>query len=94
MQNKQRKSKFPSKLLAQVKQNDLERFKADYTEYNFVLEVVREAILCDIKALESTEESAELFGNPNWAEHQAFLIGQRKGLKATLKYLNINKGEG
>jgi len=86
------KVSIPSKLLAAVKQQDKERFKGDYTEYNFVLNVIRDAILQDLEDLASKEESEELFGKPNWNEHQAYLLGQRKAFKATLKYFN-NRGE-
>lgn len=75
---------IPSLLLAQVKPEDHLRFKQDYSEANFVLDVIREAIEKKIFDLATKEESELLFNEPGYLEHFISIIGQRKMAKELL----------
>ena len=71
-------SSLPSALLAQVKNTDLKRFTQDYSEANYVLDVIRAAIEKEIKILQTKEESETLLSDPGYLEHYVHMMGQRK----------------
>jgi len=75
---------IPSALLAQVKPDDHKRFKQDYHEANFALDVIRAAIEKKIYDLSTREESELLFQEPGYLEHYISIIGQRKMAKELL----------
>ena len=75
---------IPSALLAQVKPADQARFKQDYQEANFALDVIRAAIEKKIYDLSTKEESELLFNEPGYVEHFISIIGQRKMAKELL----------
>ena len=82
MTNKPRS--IPSALLAQVKESDVKRFKQDYYEANFALDVIRAAIEKKIEDLSTREESELLFSEPGYVEHYISIIGQRRMAKELL----------
>lgn len=75
------KATFPSALLSKVKKEDIDRFKQDYQEVNFVLDVIKEAIEEEYTKLLDQQESELLFQEPGYLEHYAHLMGQRKMAK-------------
>lgn len=78
------KQKINSALLACVKEDDKKRFLQDYKEANFVLQVIEQAIEKKLGTLETKEESPELFKDPGYVSHYAYLMGQRKMVKDIL----------
>ena len=82
---------IPSKLLAAVKPQDQTRFKQDYSEANFVLEVIKEAIIKEIILLQGKEESELIFKEPGYSEHYAHMMGQRQMAR---KLLNLFPKKG
>ena len=77
-------STIPSALLAQVKPEDVKRFKQDYKEANYALDIIRAAIEKKIYDLSTKEESELLFSEPGYVEHYISIIGQRKMAKELL----------
>ena len=84
--------KIPSSLLALVKPDDKERFIQDYSEANFVLEVIQQAIADKIGTLEDQEDDPKLFGEPGYVSHYAHIMGQRKMAKTILTLFPTKKG--
>ena len=78
------KSSIPNLLLTQVKSSDKARFKQDYQEANFVLDVMRDAIEAKLKEILDKEESELMFSEPGYTEHYAYLMGKRKMAKEIL----------
>jgi len=78
------KKSIPSALLAQVKPSDHTRFKQDYTEANFVLDVIKEAIEKKLELLSDREESESNFSEPGYVHKYTHLLGQRKMAKELL----------
>ena len=83
--SKTKSKAIPSALLALVKEMDLKRFKQDYAEANYVLDIIQEAIEKKIYALSTQEESELLFAEPGYYEHHISIIGQRKMAKELLQ---------
>ena len=79
------KQSIPSALLAQVKPTDVDRFKQDYSEANFVLDIIRAAIEKKVLDLSTKEESELLFNEPGYLEHFISIIGQRRMAKELLQ---------
>ena len=75
---------IPSALLAQVKPDDHVRFKQDYSEANFVLDVIREAIEKKITIIQTREDDEKLLSDPGYVSTYAHLMGQRKMAKELL----------
>lgn len=75
---------IPSALLALVKETDKKRFKQDYAEANFVLDVIKSAIEKKIVSLETKEEDEKLFSDPGYVSKYAHFMGQRKMAKELL----------
>lgn len=76
---------IPSALLALVREEDQLRFKQDYYEANFALEIIKGAIEKKLEALATKEESELLFNEPGYIEHFISLIGQRKMARELLQ---------
>ena len=76
---------IPGALLALVKESDTQRFKQDYHEANFVLDIIKGAIEKKIEQLSTKEESELLFNEPGYLEHYISIIGQRKMAKELLQ---------
>lgn len=85
------KQPIPSKLLARVKEQDKARFKADYQEANFVLDVLRLALEEEIKVLSDREDDDSIFEDPGFASKYAHIMGQRRMAK---KLLNLFPKKG
>ena len=79
-----KKTSIPSALLAQVKPTDQARFKQDYSEANFVLDIIREAIEKKITSLQTKEEDEKLLSDPGYVSRYTHIIGQRKMAKELL----------
>ena len=79
-----KKVSIPSLLLSKVKTEDKTRFKQDYQEANFVLDVMKDAIEAKLEEILNKEESEIMFSEPGYTEHYAYLMGKRKMAKEIL----------
>ena len=75
---------IPGALLAQVKKTDLKRFKQDYREANYVLDIIKGAIERKIEHLLTREEDEKLLNEPGYVAKYAHIMGQRKMAKELL----------
>lgn len=78
------KTKIPNRLLATVRKEDAIRFKQDYQEANFVLDIMREAIEAMHEELLKEEESPLMFSEPGYREKYTWIMGKRKMAKEIL----------
>lgn len=74
-----------SHLLAHVKPEDKKRFLQDYQEANFVLDVIQKAVEKELQNTIEDEEDPKLFTEPGFAEHYAWLMGNRRMARTILK---------
>lgn len=69
------------------------RFESEIRGSRHVLERLRDLIQADLSGLESSENSAKSYDNPNWAYLQAHKNGSRATYTTLLKLLNLDPKE-
>ena len=75
----------PSALLAKVRDEDIARFKQDYYEANFVLDIIKEAIEKKLEILSDKEEDISNFSDPGYVAKYTHMLGQKKMAKELLQ---------
>ena len=79
------KNPIPNALLARVKESDVLRFKQDYYEANFVLNIIKEAVEKKLELLSDKEEDISNFSDPGYVSKYTYLLGQKKMAKELLQ---------